>query len=143
MYDRGISVLESMKAANIPPTNFTLSVLVKLANRSKKLEKAFTLCEEISAQYHFRLNVHVYSNLINACVVNKDLGRAFSVFEKMLSERVRPDARGYTILLRACVTNRQATDAAGLLRAAVGVTGVHPRLAEYESRLLQPQGGLP
>jgi pentatricopeptide repeat protein len=143
LYDRGIGVLEDMQKAGIPPTNYTLSVLVKLASRSKKLERAFELCEQISTKYKFRLNVHVYSNLINACVVNKDLNRAFEVFEKMFAERVRPDTRGYTLLLRACITSRRSRDAAGLLRAAVGLKDVHHCLAKYDARVLQPQGGLP
>jgi len=143
LYERGISVLTDMQRANIVPTNFTLSVLVKLASRSKKLDKAFELCQEIAGKYKFRLNVHVYSNLINACITNKDLNRAFDVMDKMLSERVRPDTRGYSLLLRACVSSNRPEEAAGLLRAAVGLGGVHARLARYDARLLQAQGGLP
>jgi len=143
MYDRGMGVLEEMQRANIVPTNFTLSVLVKLASRSRKLDRAFELCQEISAKYKFKLNVHVYSNLVNACLTNQDLMRAMDVFEKQLSERVRPDARGYSLLLRALVAADQANDAAGLIRAATGLHDVHPRLQKYDARLLQPQGGLP
>lgn len=142
LYSRGTGVLEDMQKANVAPTNYTLSVLVKLASRSKKLDKAFEFCEEIPTKYKFRLNVHVYSNLVNACIMSKDLGRAFGVFEKMLTERVRPETRTYTLLIRACVANGEADDAAGLLRAAVGLSGVHRSLSKYDSRLLQPQGGL-
>jgi len=143
MYDRGIGVLEDMTKAGVAPTNFTLSVLVKLASRSRKLDMAFRLCQELSSQYKFRLNVHVYSNLVNACITNKDLPRALDTMEKQLSERVRPDARGYSLLLRAFVAAGQGDDAAGLLRAALGMNNVHPKLRRFDSRLLQPQGGLP
>merc|ERR1719199_1829707 len=44
LYERGISVLEDMMRSNVVPTNFTLSVLVKLASRSRKLDRAFDLC---------------------------------------------------------------------------------------------------
>jgi pentatricopeptide repeat protein len=139
MYDRGISVLQEMEAAGIAPTNFTLSVLVKLCTRSKKVERAFEICRDLSSKYKFRLNVHVYGNLINTCIaVSKDLERALDVFEQMLEERVRPDARSYTLLLHAFVANGQANDAAGLLRAAVGLNNVHPRLSKYNAQRLRP-----
>merc|ERR1719498_172398 len=106
LYDRGMALLEKMKKSGVRPSNFTLSVLVKLANRGKKLEKAFEICEELTAKHGFRLNVHVYDNLIQACINHRDLQRATSVLERMLRERVRPDVRTYSLLLRACVEER-------------------------------------
>jgi pentatricopeptide repeat protein len=143
MFDRGLQILQEMDKANVHPTNFTLSVLVKLASRSKKLEKAFEFCKDLPAKYRFRLNVHVYNNLMNACIGSKDLDRASGVLEKMLSERVRPDTRTYSLLLKAFISAGEGKEAAGLLRTAVGHRDVHPRLARFESRQLQPQGGLP
>jgi len=103
MYERGVTVLEEMEKAGVIPTNFTLSVLVKLASRSRMLDRGFEFCEELSTKYRFRLNVHVYANLINACITNKDMDRAFHTMERMLSDRVKPDTRVYTLLLKACV----------------------------------------
>mmetsp|Transcript_82371 Transcript_82371/g.150758 ORF Transcript_82371/g.150758 Transcript_82371/m.150758 type:complete len:675 (-) Transcript_82371:31-2055(-) len=142
LYDKGMALLEEMQQAGVPPTNFTLSVLVKLASRSKRLDRAFELCDEISSKYNFRLNVHVYSNLVQGCVMSRDLQRAMEVLQKMLSERVRPDVRIYENLLRACVAERRGSDAAGLLRAAMGLRSVHPKLAGKPANLLQPQGRL-
>jgi len=142
LYDRGMMVLEEMQQVGVPPTNFTLSVLVKLASRSKQIDRAFELCDEISSKYRFRLNMHVYSNLVHGCTMAKDLDRGIAVLEKMLSERVRPDARTYDSLLRACVAEYRAEDAAGLLRAAMGLRSVHPKLAGKPANLLQPQGRL-
>ena len=51
-----------MQEAGVRPSNFTLSVLVKLASRSHRLERALELCEEISRKCRFRLNIHVYNN---------------------------------------------------------------------------------
>mmetsp|Transcript_130357 Transcript_130357/g.237015 ORF Transcript_130357/g.237015 Transcript_130357/m.237015 type:complete len:1015 (+) Transcript_130357:136-3180(+) len=143
LYERGISVLEEMDASGVRPTNFTLSVLVKLAGRSKRLERAFELCEEISGKYKFRLNVHVFSNLIQACISNKESRRAFEVFERMVKERVRPETRTYALLLKASVSAGEGQNAAGLLRAAMGLRGPHPRLASCDPAALRPQGGLP
>mmetsp|Transcript_120102 Transcript_120102/g.231615 ORF Transcript_120102/g.231615 Transcript_120102/m.231615 type:complete len:255 (-) Transcript_120102:101-865(-) len=140
LYDRGMMVLEEMQQVGVQPTNFTLSVLVKLASRSKQIDRAFELCDEISSKYRFRLNMHVYSNLVHGCTMAKDLDRGIAVLEKMLSERVRPDARTYDSLLRACVAEYRAEDAAGLLRAAMGFRDMHPQLMGKPPSLLRPQG---
>jgi pentatricopeptide repeat protein len=143
LYDRGMTVFEKMKAAGVLPSNYTLSVLVKLADRAKKVDKAFEICEDLSNKYSFRLNVHVYANLVQACVRQRDVPRAIGVLARMLDERVRPDVRTYSLLLRACVDGRQPKEAAGLLRAATGLSGCHPQLAKFSKAAMQPQGGLP
>mmetsp|Transcript_30158 Transcript_30158/g.55391 ORF Transcript_30158/g.55391 Transcript_30158/m.55391 type:complete len:1041 (+) Transcript_30158:135-3257(+) len=143
LYDRGMALLEEMQEVGVKPSNFTLSVLVKLASRGRQLERAFELCEELSKRYRFRLNVHVYSNLVHACIANKDVPRALSVLERMARERVRPDQRTYALLIRAYATAGKAADVTGLLRAAVGLEDVHPQLAGLDAKVLQPQGRLP
>jgi len=151
LYDRGMSFFQQMKQSGVRPSNYTLSVLVKLANRGRKLEKAFEICEELTSKFGFRLNVHVYANLIQACISHHDLQRALGVLERMLEERVRPDVRCYSLLLHACVDGhlaKQPKEAAGLIRAAMGVGGAHPwngphpRIAKYAAAA-KPQGGLP
>merc|ERR1719163_237056 len=131
LYDRGMQVYQKMINAGVCPSNYTLSVLVKLANRGRKLDKAFELCDEVSAKYGFRLNVHVLANLVQACIQHHDLPRAIGVLERMVQDRVRPDVRTYSLLLRACIESRSASDAAGLLRAAMGLNSAHPRLEKF------------
>jgi pentatricopeptide repeat protein len=143
LYDRGVKLLGDMERVGVRPSNFTLSVLVKMASRAKRLDQAFELAEQISSKYRFKLNIHVYSNLIQACILNKDYRRAFDVLERLSRERIRPDVRTYSLLLKASVAAGEAADAAGLLRAAVGLKGVHPRLMGADAKFLQPQPGLP
>lgn len=143
LYDRGMTVLDSMKASGVRPSNFTLSVLVKMANRSKKLERAFEMCEELCSQYNFRMNVHVFNNLIQACIQHQEFPRALDVLEHMLQERVKPDARTYSMLLRGCVELKRSEDAGGLLRSAFGLSGAHPCTSKARGASAQPQGGLP
>merc|ERR1719450_261449 len=68
LYQRGMQAFAMMEADGTAPSNFTLSVLVKLANRGKKLEKAFSLSRELPLKHNFRINVHVYTNLIQGHV---------------------------------------------------------------------------
>jgi len=132
LYQRGMQVFAMMEEAGTPPSNFTLSILVKLANRGRKLEKAFELCREVPQKNNFRLNVHVYNNLIQGCILHKDLGRAVEVLASMLKEGVRPDTRTYTLLLQGHVNVGEAAAAAGLLRAALGLQGAtHPLLESF------------
>ena len=74
------------------PSNFALSVLVKLASRSHRLERALELCEEISRKYHFRLNIHVY-NLMHACATHQDIAHALGLLKQVAHEKVRPRSR--------------------------------------------------
>lgn len=143
LFERGLAVLKEMEEAGIYPSNFTLSVLVKLANRARKLEAAFDLCDQISSKYKFKVNVHVYNNLIQACIAHQARPRAFSVFLSMLDEKVQPDVRSYTLLINAYNTAGQYGDAAGLLRAALGLSEVHSSLDGFNRLALQPKGGLP
>merc|ERR1719401_1435912 len=122
LYDRGLAVLKDMQAARVRPSNFTLSVLVKLANRANQPDMAFELVRDLSKTYNLVPNVHVYNNLMHACTQHWDFPRALVVFRQLLQERIRPDVRSYSILLRGCAAANKPQDAAGLLRAATGLT---------------------
>lgn len=43
MYEQGMKLLDKRQVAGVPPSNFTLSVIVKLANHAEKPERAFGL----------------------------------------------------------------------------------------------------
>lgn len=135
LVDEGLGLLRRMESEGVPPSNFTLSLLVKLMNRCRRLDSAFTLVEEICQKYKFRPNVHVYSNLIQACVANRQLPRGMNTFSTMLQERVRPESRTYAILVRASITQNQCEQAAGLLRAALGLSGVEPYVSSKQASL--------
>merc|ERR1719327_767889 len=124
-----------MEEAGVAPSNFTLSILVKLLSRGGDLDGAFRLSDELPKRHRFRKNVHVYANLVHACTVHKALPRALDVLERMLCERVRPDARTYRLLLQALASAGEGLEAEGVLRLAAGLPGaparfVGPRLAD-------------
>jgi len=145
LYDRGMLLFEEMQQAGIRPTNFTLSVLVKLASRSRKkpLDTAFKICKDVSQMYNFRPNIHVYNNLLHACIRHHDLKRTYDTLEQMVHEHVRPDARTYLLLLPAVIAAGQVTEATGLICAAFGLHGTHPAFEGKPASFAQVKGGLP
>eukprot|EP00929_Paragymnodinium_shiwhaense_P084575 TRINITY_DN45228_c0_g1_i1.p1 TRINITY_DN45228_c0_g1~~TRINITY_DN45228_c0_g1_i1.p1 ORF type:complete len:1115 (+),score=307.20 TRINITY_DN45228_c0_g1_i1:231-3575(+) len=132
LVDEGLSILEGMQKEGVIPSNFTLSVLVKLMSRARNLEMAFNLVEELSTKYKFQVNVHVYTNLIQACISNRALNRGIGVLQKMIKERVAPENRSYAILIRASLQLGQFEQANGLLRGALGLAGALPFL-DYQA----------
>jgi len=130
LVDEGLSLLEEMQNEGVRPSNFTLSVLVKLMNRARKVDQAFELVQQLTKKYHFQPNVHVYTNLIQGCVYNQQLSRGMGVLEQMITERVAPDNRTYSILLRANIMRGFDKEAAGLLKGALGLPDALPFLQQ-------------
>merc|ERR1740133_503582 len=100
LVEEALRLLEEMQSEGVHPSNFTLSILVKLMNRARRLDQAFSLVEQITKKYNFRPNVHVYTNLMQACVSNQQLARGMSMLEQMMKEKLAPDSRTYSILVR-------------------------------------------
>jgi len=123
LVDEGLGLLKEMQSEGVTPSNFTLSILVKMMNRARKLSNAFSLVEEITNKYGFKANVHVYTNLIQACISNRQLHKGLNVLETMLKEKIAPENRTYAILIRACISHGQFDEAIGLLRGALGLPG--------------------
>merc|ERR1719515_260423 len=121
LVDEGVRLLEEMQAEGVAPSNFTLSILVKLMNRSRRLDRAFSIVDEITKKYNFRPNVHVYTNLVQACASNQQLPRGMNVLEQTIKERVVPDSRTYAILIRSSISRGLYDQAVGLLKGALGL----------------------
>merc|ERR550537_991261 len=133
LVDEGLRLLNEMQSKGVNPSNFTLSVLVKLLSRARKpLDQSFDLVRNLSQKYKFKPNVHVYTNLLQACTSSRQLPRAIETLETMVSEQVQPDSRTYMILVRACVSQNKMEQAAVLLRSALGLPGALPGLASNQ-----------
>merc|ERR1719311_1741021 len=130
LVDEGLNLLEEMQKEGVSPSNFTLSILVKMLNRARRLDRAFALVEEITQRYNFQPNVHVYTNLIQACASNQQLPRGVGVLEQMLKDGVVPDSRTYSILVRTSISKGLFEQAVGLLRGALGLSGALPFLQQ-------------
>merc|ERR1719453_1223361 len=121
LVDEGLRLLEEMQNEGVQPSNFTLSILVKLMNRARRLDRAFSLVDEITKKYGFWPNVHVYTNLVQACASNQQLARGMGVLEQMVKEGVMPESRTYSILIRGSMSKGLFEQAAGLLKGALGL----------------------
>jgi pentatricopeptide repeat protein len=124
----GLRLLDEMQAERIWPSNFTLSILVKLMSRARRLDQAFFIVDDLTQKYKFRPNVHVYTNLMQACVFNQQLPRAVNILEQMVGEGIAPDGRTYAILLRGSMNRGLLEQAVGLLGGALGLPDALPFL---------------
>merc|ERR1719359_1527672 len=128
LVQEGLQLLTQMENEGVKPSNFTLSILVKMMNRSRKLDDAFAIVARITEQYRFKANVHVYTNLIQACVSNRQLQRGVDTMNQMVKERIQPDNRTYTVLVRGCLSANSLEQAVGILRAGLGLPDALPSL---------------
>jgi len=130
LVDEGLRLLDEMQAEGVKPSNFTLSILVKLMNRARRLDQAFALVADITKKYNFKANVHVYTNLVQACCSNQQLSRGMGILEQMIEERIMPDNRTYALLVRTNISKGLFDQAVGLLKGALGLPDALPFLQQ-------------
>jgi len=128
-------LLEAMKKSGVAPSNFTLSMLVKLMGRCKRLKQAFSLIEEITSEYNLKVNIQVYTCLITACFDNRQAFKAIALHDQITKEGVQPDAFTYNVLVQGCLKAGLVDKAVQLAKCACGVgalkgKGMRPGVGE-------------
>eukprot|EP00746_Dinoflagellata_sp_MGD_P157463 gnl/MRDRNA2_/MRDRNA2_86210_c1_seq8.p1 gnl/MRDRNA2_/MRDRNA2_86210_c1~~gnl/MRDRNA2_/MRDRNA2_86210_c1_seq8.p1 ORF type:complete len:1095 (+),score=264.11 gnl/MRDRNA2_/MRDRNA2_86210_c1_seq8:201-3287(+) len=122
--DEALRLLEDMTASGTSPSNYTLSILVKLMGRSRRLNQAFSLIEDLCTTHGFRPNIQVYTCLIQACIHNRQVDRALQLHDTMIEEAgCQPDEKLYTVLGRGCLQGGFLAKAAKVVRAAYQLPG--------------------
>merc|ERR1719453_76798 len=117
--DDALRLLDDMTDTNVVPSNYTLSILVKLLGRARRLNQAFTMVETICKENGFRPNIFVYTCLIQACIQNRQLGRAITLHDQVLNEGgCPPDQKTYTCLARGCLNSGAMEKAVEVIRCA-------------------------
>ena len=66
---KGLRLWDEMQSARNAPSNYTLSIMVKLLGYARRLYQAFQLVEDLSNQNGFRPNDQMYTCLTQACVM--------------------------------------------------------------------------
>ena len=74
--------MEDFEKLKIPPSNFTVGILVKMYGR-RMLDKAFQVAEDMPKRWGVAPNPQVYMCLMSACFLNNNLPRALKVLEDL------------------------------------------------------------
>jgi pentatricopeptide repeat protein len=118
--DEALKLLEDMRKYNVAPSNYTLSMLVKLMGRCRRINQAFTMLEDISKEYGLKINIQVYTCLIQGCFNAGHATKAVGLHDKILREGLIPDSMTYTVLVRGCVQAGFLDKAVEMARCAYG-----------------------
>merc|ERR1719201_3142660 len=108
-------VLGDMEGCGIAPSNFTLSILVKLYGRAQDLDTALRHVEAMPAKYGFVANDQVYTCLVAACANCGRMAPAYEVFRKLAS----PDAKAYTTVINGALKHNDVSGALQFLERGV------------------------
>lgn len=119
----GERLFKQMQREGITPSNYTVTVLVKLMGQSRRLDRAFEIIEEVSQKYHLKPNNHVYNALIMACLNFRDTSQAVWAFEQMAIQRMTLDPRTAQSLIRAVMATGNVQQVDMLIRTMMGISG--------------------
>jgi pentatricopeptide repeat protein len=116
-----LNLLEDMRRNSVAPSNYTLSMFVKLMGRCRRLNQAFTIIEDISREYGLKVNIQVYTCLIQACFNNRQAGKAVALHDQIIKEGLTPDEMTYSALVKGCLQAGRVDQATHLARCAHGL----------------------
>jgi len=116
-----LKLLDDMRRTGVAPSNYTLSMMVKLMGRCKRLNQAFTLLEDISREYGLKVNIQVYTCLIQACFNNRQAAKAIAVHDQIIKEGLTPDEMTYSVLVKGCLQAGLVDKAVQLAKCAHGL----------------------
>merc|ERR1719498_1780521 len=59
--DDALKSLDNMRDSGVTPSNYTLSIMVKLLGRARRLNQAFTMVKGLCEEHNFKANIQVYT----------------------------------------------------------------------------------
>lgn len=121
--DDALRLLDKMKRAGVAPSNYTLSIMVKLLGRGRRLNQAFTMVKSVCEEHRFRANVQVYTCLIQACFHNRQPAKALMLHDQIVEEGCPLDQKAYVALVRGCLQSGAVDKAADVVRCAHHISG--------------------
>jgi pentatricopeptide repeat protein len=108
-------LVSNMNKFSVEPSNFTLSIMVKMWGKRRRLDDAFAAIRQSLSERRFRLDSQVGTCLISACLHNRAADRAVEALAEMKtwSNFDGPDSGTYNALvsgLTRCGRIRQAAE---------------------------------
>ena len=79
--EQAIQLLDDMRANGVSPSNYTLSILVKILGGARRLNEACSIIDDLCAVHGSRPNIHVYTCMAQACIQNGKLERAMATYD--------------------------------------------------------------
>jgi len=116
--DDALKLLDNMRDSGVTPSNYTLSIMVKLLGRARRLNQAFTMVTGLCDEHNFRANIQVYTCLIQACFHNRQPMKALGLHDQLVKEGCVPDQKTYVALVRGCLQAGLVDKAAEVVRCA-------------------------
>jgi len=95
-----LRIIKEMRDTGTPPSNYTLSMLAKLLGRCKRLGKLFAIVEELTTEFGIRLNIQVYTCMIQACFYNQQPAKALALLDQLTADGLRPDEKTNLAMVR-------------------------------------------
>jgi pentatricopeptide repeat protein len=121
--NEAMKLLDDMRKTGVRPSNFTLSMLVKLMGRCRRLNQAFSIIEDLSKEYGLKVNIQVYTCLIQACFNSRQAARAVALHDQIVAEGVIPDEMTYSVLVKGALQGGLIDKAVYLTKCAYGLGG--------------------
>jgi len=119
--DDALKLFDEMKKNGIAPSNFTLSIMVKLLGRCRRLKAALNLVDEVRTDYKVKVNIQVYTCLVQACFNNRQASTAVALHDQIIEEGLIPDEITYSALVKGCLQASLIDQAVHLVKCAHGV----------------------
>lgn len=128
--DDALKLLDNMRDSGVTPSNYTLSIMVKLLGRARRLNQAFTMVKGLCEEHNFKANIQVYTCLIQACFHNRHPMKALALHDQLVEERCVPDQKTYIALVRGCLQAGAVDKAEAVVRCAFHCSGHDMRQAD-------------
>lgn len=133
-FSDALYLYNDMKVSGVKPSNYTLSILVKVLGHARRLPQAFRMVDELSSEHGLQPNVQVYTCLLQACVINRRLDRALQVHDRIMADKgCLVDMKFYTVFLRGCLQLHMLSKAVEVVRAAYRLPGHNLALPSSET----------
>lgn len=134
----GERLFEDMLAAGVRPSEYTLTMMVKLHGRCGAFEKAYQLVECWEAKHGMKPSVIHYTCIMSGCLRNKAYDQAWAAFSLMEKQGVRPDEMMMSTLVPAMAASQEFGRVLHLVRLALRrIGGIRVPAAALNNALAQ------